>query len=99
MVFLLNIKLMVNIQNKNYSKIPILRPPLRLSKSGLKDHFWTVSKVVSNLRYTVCRNEEKNNFNFTNKVFNGQDVLIAEFPCIKIAQAVCLSKPHIYCAM
>ena len=30
-----------------YSKIPILRPPLGLSKSGLKDHFWTVSKVVS----------------------------------------------------
>ena len=30
-----------------YSKIPILRPPLRLSKSGLKDHFWTVPKVVS----------------------------------------------------
>ena len=38
-----------------YSKIPILRPPLRLSKSGLKDHFWTVPKVVSNQRYTGCR--------------------------------------------
>ena len=31
-----------------YNKIPILRPPLGLSKSGLKDHFWTVSMVVSN---------------------------------------------------
>ena len=38
-----------------YSKIPILRPPLRLSKSGLKDHFWTVPKVVSNQMYTGCR--------------------------------------------
>ena len=38
-----------------YSKIPILRPPVRLSKSGLKDHFWTVPKVVSNQRYTGCR--------------------------------------------
>ena len=39
-------------QQENYSKIPILRPPLGLSKSGLKDHFWTVPKVVSNQRYT-----------------------------------------------
>ena len=38
-----------------YSKIPILKPPLGLSKSGLKDHFWTVPKVVCNQRYTVCR--------------------------------------------
>ena len=38
-----------------YSKIPILRPPLGLSKSGLKDHFWTVPKVVSNQKYTGCR--------------------------------------------
>ena len=38
-----------------YSKIPILRPPLGLSKSGLKDHFWTVPKVVSNQRYLGCR--------------------------------------------
>ena len=38
-----------------YSKIPILRPPLELSKSGLKDYFWTVPKVVSNQRYTGCR--------------------------------------------
>ena len=38
-----------------YSKIPILRPPLELSKSGLKDHFWTVPKVVSNQRYPGCR--------------------------------------------
>ena len=38
-----------------YSKIPILRPLLGLSKSGLKDHFWTVSEVVSNQRYTGCR--------------------------------------------
>ena len=40
---------------QTYSKIPILRPPLGLSKSGLKDHFWTVPKVVSNQRYTGCR--------------------------------------------
>ena len=59
-----------------YSKIPILRPPLGLSKSGLKDHFLTVPKVVSNKRYTCVEKEEKNNFNFTNKVLNGQDVLI-----------------------
>ena len=45
--------------NQNYSKIPILRPPLGLSKSGLKDHFWTVSKVVSNQRYTGCRKWRK----------------------------------------
>ena len=38
-----------------YSQVPILRPPLGLSKSGLKDHFWTVPKVVSNQRYTWCR--------------------------------------------
>ena len=38
-----------------YSKISILRPPLGLSKSGLKDHFWTVPKVVSNQRYNGCR--------------------------------------------
>ena len=38
-----------------YSKIPILRTPLGLSKSGLKDHFWTVPKVVSNQRYNGCR--------------------------------------------
>ena len=33
----------------------ILWPPFRLSKSGLKDHFWTVSKVAPNQRYTGCR--------------------------------------------
>ena len=42
-------------QKKKYSKIPILRPPLGLSKSGLKDHFWTVAKVVYNRKYTGCR--------------------------------------------
>ena len=42
-----------------YSKIPILRPPLGLFKSGLKDHFWTVPKVVSNQMYTGCRNWRK----------------------------------------
>ena len=36
-------------------KILILRPPLGLSKSGLKDHFWTVPKVVSNQMYSGCR--------------------------------------------
>ena len=40
---------------KRYSKIPLLRPPLGMSKSGLKDHFWTVPKVVSNQMYTGCR--------------------------------------------
>ena len=38
-----------------YSKIPIIRPPLRLSKSGLKDHFWTVPKVVPNQMHTGCK--------------------------------------------
>ena len=42
-------------QGLHYSKIPILRPPLELSKSGLKDYFWTVPKVVSNQRYTGWR--------------------------------------------
>ena len=42
-----------------YSKIPIIRPPLRLSKSGLKDHFWTVPKVVSNQMHTGCRKWSK----------------------------------------
>ena len=44
-----------NIWLVRYSKIPIIRPPLKLSKSGLKDHFWTVPKVVSNQMYTGCR--------------------------------------------
>ena len=51
-------KVMMNVKSVSiiiYSKIPILRPPLGLSKSGLKDHFWTVPKVVSNQRYTGCR--------------------------------------------
>ena len=72
----------------DYSKIPIIRPPLRQSKSGLKDHFWTVPKVVlkttfgQSQRWSLIKGklcieyERKNNFNFTNKVFNGQDVLI-----------------------
>ena len=35
------------------------------------------SQRWSLIRATLCvENEEKNNFNFTNKVFNGQDVLI-----------------------
>ena len=40
-----------NYKIYKYSKIPILRPPLGLSKSGLKDLFWTVPKVVSNQRF------------------------------------------------
>ena len=46
------------------------------------------SQKWSLFRGTLCvENEEKNNFNFTNKVFNGQDVLIlgglnSEFHCI-----------------
>ena len=47
-------------QNKYiYSKIPMFRPPLGLSKSGLKDHFWTAPKVVSNQMYTGCRKWRK----------------------------------------
>ena len=35
------------------------------------------SQRWSLIKGTLCvENEEKNNFNFTNKVFNGQDVLI-----------------------
>ena len=35
------------------------------------------SQRWSLIRGTLCvENEEKNNFNFTNKVFNGQDVII-----------------------
>ena len=53
-----------------YSKLPMLRPPLGLSKSGLKDHFWTVPKEFL-IRGTLgVENEEKNNLNFANKVFN-----------------------------
>ena len=59
-----------------YSKIPILRPPLGLSKSGLKDHFWTVPKVVSIQKCTGCRKWKKNNLNLANKVFNCKNVLI-----------------------
>ena len=50
-----SIKSILFCLNTIYSKIPILRPPLGLFKSGLKDHFWTVPKVVSNQRYTECR--------------------------------------------
>ena len=60
----------IEIHNK-YSKIPILRPPLGLSKSGLKDHFWTVPKVVSHQMYTGCKkNEEKNSLSFQNENFD-----------------------------
>ena len=45
-----------------YSINPILRPPLELSKSDLKDHFWIVPKVG-------VENEEKNSLNFENNVF------------------------------
>ena len=48
----------------------MLRPPLGLSKSGLKDHFWTVPKVVSNQVTLGVENKEKNNLNFAYKVFN-----------------------------
>ena len=55
-----------------------------------KDHLWDCPKVVlkttfgqsqrwSQIRGTLCvENEEKNNFNFTNKLFNGKDVLILD---------------------
>ena len=49
----------LNENDLKYSKIPILRPPLRLSKRGLKDHFWTVPKVVCNQIYTECRKWSK----------------------------------------
>ena len=53
-----------------YSKIPILRPPLGLSKSGLEDHFWQ-SQRWSLIRGTIgVENEEKSNLNFANKVLN-----------------------------
>ena len=45
----------VSAASYRYSKICIFRPPLGPPKSGLKDHFWTVPKVVSNQRYTGCR--------------------------------------------
>ena len=41
--------------NCKYSKIPILRQPLELSKSGLQDHLWIVPKAVSNQKNTGCR--------------------------------------------
>ena len=53
----LTVQNIISIQMKcdmAYSKIPILRPLLGKSKSGLKDHFWTVPKVVFNQRYTKC---------------------------------------------
>ena len=65
-----------------YSKIPISRPPLGLSKSGLKDHLWDCPKVVLKttfgqsqrwflIRFTLgVENKEKNNLNFANKIFN-----------------------------
>ena len=56
---------------KNYSKIPIIRPPLRLSKVVLKTTFGQ-SQRWSLIRCTlVGENEEKNSFKFQNKVFNG----------------------------
>ena len=49
-----------------YSKIPILRSPLGLSRSGLKNHFgqfqrWSLIRGVLGVE-----NEEKNNLNFAN---------------------------------
>ena len=81
-----NLRILMNFcelfKKFKYSKIPILRPFLGLSKSGLKDHFWTVPKVVlkttfgqsqrwSLIRDTPCvENEETSNLNLANKVFN-----------------------------
>ena len=53
-----------------YSKIPILRPPLRLSKSGLKDHFWTVPNWFLIKGTLSVENKETNNLNFADKVLN-----------------------------
>ena len=59
-----------------YSKIPILRPPLGLSKSGLKTTFGQ-SQRWSLIRDTLGEeNEETNILNLANKVFNWQNVLI-----------------------
>ena len=52
-----NIK--ARVMKQLYSEIPILRPPLGPSKSGLKDHFWTVPKVVSNQMYTCVLKMKK----------------------------------------
>ena len=50
-----------------YSKIPILRPPLGLSKSGLgQSQRWSLFRGILGVE-----NEEKNNLNFAIKVFNG----------------------------
>ena len=54
-----------------YSKIPILRPPLGLSKSGLKDHFGQSQRWYLMRDTLGVENEEKNNLNFANKVNNG----------------------------
>ena len=51
----------------SYSKIPILRPPLGLSKSGLKGQSQRWS-LIRGLLYV--ENEEKNILNFANKVLN-----------------------------
>ena len=54
------------------SKIPILRPPLGLSKSGLKDQTtFGQTQRCSLIRSTlVVENAEKNSLNFANKVFD-----------------------------
>ena len=58
------------------SKIPILRPPLGLSKSGLKTTFGQ-SQRWSLIRGTLgVENKEKNKSNFANEVFNRHNVLI-----------------------
>ena len=47
-----------------YSKIPIVRPPLGLSKTFRQSQRW------SQIRGTPCvENDEKNNLNFADKVF------------------------------
>ena len=62
---------------RKYNKIPILRTTFEdCPKVALKTTFGQ-SQRWSLIRGTLCvENEEKNNFNFTNKVFNRQDVLI-----------------------
>ena len=47
------------LRTMKYSKIPIIRPPLRLSKSGLKDHFGQSQRWSLITCTLVVENEEK----------------------------------------
>ena len=66
--------------NITYSKIPILRPPLGLSKSGPKVVLKTTFGQSQRWSLISCtlgvENEGKDNLNFANKDFNRQNILI-----------------------